>query len=187
MKKFNTLLRKSSRKTDQDETEFEREVQQLHQATEKTRKVYKDMKLCIKAESDLAAAQSKMSSEMKSRSSVRSEPMKTPVEGFCAVLEETADGTSYSSELQSNQERLFVDPLKRFTKTMNNVDQSIQRRESKKQEYERAMGKIERLEKSSASSSKVDAAQRDLTAAKMEYSKIHQQMMQVSAVYCDTF
>jgi hypothetical protein len=71
------------------------------------------MKLCIKAESDLAAAQSKMSSEMKSRSSVRSEPMKTPVEGFCAVLEETADGTSYSSELQSNQERLFVDPLKR--------------------------------------------------------------------------
>ncbi|XP_019864387.1 PREDICTED: bridging integrator 3-like [Amphimedon queenslandica] len=162
----------SSRKTKQEDVQFEAEVQKLHHMQSASKRLYKGMTKCLESESAQARANAKIFSDLHSSPSSKTEPLKSIVDSAGSCFDELQ---SHSKEHKSRQEIVFSDPIKRFHNVYKHIDVHIKQRDARLQELERQQGKLEKRQASQ--SAKLELTQRKLSSAKSEFEKINSQLM----------
>ncbi|XP_065882969.1 bridging integrator 3 homolog [Dysidea avara] len=165
----------SPRRNRGEDAEFDSEMSKLHQEYTTTKKMYKEMKRCNEAQNALSKVRGKLGNELNSNVLSRHEPLKATVDQVNSSLSQLH---KLNKDLISNQEKMFIDPLKRFCAMYGHVESQMKRREQKLQEYERQQSKLEKMEKLSPPPAKIDATQRAVTASKTEYENVHQRLME---------
>lgn len=165
----------SSRKSRQDDQDFDHQVQRLHFMQTVSKRLYKEMSKCSDAESAQSKANGKLIFDLCANSSSKVEPLKSTVDEVSVCMDELQ---AHCKDHCSRQDITFNDPMKRFYSVYKHLEFHIKQRDARLQELERQQIKLDKRQAStSVSATKMELTQRKLASKKSEYERINERLM----------
>jgi len=161
------------------DNEFNNQVDKFNQVEMSTRKMYKDMKRYIEDNNGLIKAENRLGQDLLACAiSIENEEILN--ETAKSVQEVLQNQSELHSELNENLQKIFVEPMKKFTSNFNCVSNAIKRREQSLQEYRKYQLKHEKFmeKEGQTQSGKFDANERYLGLAKLDFERRNAKLLE---------
>ncbi|XP_030841170.1 bridging integrator 3 [Strongylocentrotus purpuratus] len=164
--------------TREEEKDFETEVNKIEVLDEATKRLYKDMRKCIEAMTSLSKHQCRVAHNLAASPILNTEPDIKSLEGISTSISKVDE---FTHELNLSATRTMVEPMKKFSGIFPGIYVALKKREQILQEYSRCQTKLEKYqdkERTGPNLAKLEQSKKTLDAAKEEYEKVHQELME---------
>ena len=149
--------------------QFERDVAKCNELEVNTKKLYKDMKRCNKALTELSKLESKVAQDISNSPLDQGRKVQNHADELAKTM---GNLERYRLELTTNVVRTTIEPMKKFNSVFSNVNNGVKKREQCLQEYIRLKAKVEKYkerERTPQNLSKLEQYEEELESAKAEY------------------
>ncbi|XP_065183496.1 bridging integrator 3 homolog [Sycon ciliatum] len=183
------LMQLRTGKKDKPQDETDQIIAQFQQVEAKTKKICKDLRKHGEAMTNMAKAQHRVLSDLYQtvygRSNNTDGPDKNRTRGPTRlIIKRVPELNTYASlqlaisekqhemqvRLRFDEERLMMEPLKKYSLIFPTVNSALSKRESRKQEMEKANTKVEKYKEKN--SPKLDLAVAEAKKAKEDFAKV---------------
>lgn len=155
----------------QAEREFEKEVKKLEELDEVSKRLYKDGKRLVEANTGLTKAERRLTQDLLGTVLCQSEDeLRWMVEEWDHALI-TLD--MHSQETNSVVHRAVIDPVRKFNNIFPNIQAAVKRREQLLQDFQKCQSKVSKYQdrdRTGPNLVKLDAGKRALVVAQNEFS-----------------
>ena len=161
------------------DNEFNNEVEKFNRVETNTRKMYKDMKRYIEDNSGLIKAETRLGQDLAScTSNIDNED--NLHEAAKSIQEVLRRQSELHAELNEDLQKVFVDPMKKFTVNFNSVNNAIKRREQSLQDYRKYLTRRDKFmeREGQPQSGKFDANERYLALAKSDFERRNAKLLE---------
>lgn len=153
------------------EREFEKEVKKLEDLDEVTKRLYKDGKRLVEANSALVKAERRLTQELLSTMLCQSEQeLKWQVEEWDHAVSKL---DMHMQDVNAVVQKAVIDPIKKLNTIFPNVQAAVKRREQALQELQKCQSKFSKYQdrdRTGPNIMKLDAGRRSVVQAQNEFS-----------------
>lgn len=161
------------------DSEFHDQIEKLDRGENNSRKMYKDMKRYLEDNSNIIKVENRLGEDFVSVSSnINNED---ELSGMAKHIRDAfGKQTELNVTLNENLQKLFIEPMKRFSVNYSSVVNAVKRRDQSLQDYNKYLLRKEKLKEkeSQIQSGKFDANERYLYLARTDFERRNDKLLE---------